>query len=126
MKDEDYNIPEDQDYTSAVSAYDCTGLIPAGTVHEKELEAYKELYPFGAPDMSSQEIAQMREKNKKDASDSAKQYKGKSPESTQPSGPYRFFSQTGFHPPSRIHILPPGGYPQSAERPSLWNHRNHA
>ena len=53
MKDEDYNIPEDQDYTSAVSAYDCTGLIPAGTVHEKELEAYKELYPFGAPDMSS-------------------------------------------------------------------------
>ena len=55
MKDEDYNIPEDQDYTSAVSAYDCTGLIPAGTVHEKELEAYKELYPFGAPDMSSQE-----------------------------------------------------------------------
>lgn len=30
MKDEDYNIPEDQDYTSAVSAYDCTGLIPAG------------------------------------------------------------------------------------------------
>ncbi len=24
MKDEDYNIPEDQDYTSAVSAYDCT------------------------------------------------------------------------------------------------------
>ena len=73
MKDEDYSIPEDQDYTSAVSAYDCTGLIPAGTVHEKELEAYKELYPFGAPDMSSQEIAQMRDKNKKDASDSAKQ-----------------------------------------------------
>ncbi len=45
----------------------------SGPKHEKELEAYKELYPFGAPDMSSQEIAQMREKNKKDASDSAKQ-----------------------------------------------------
>ena len=73
MKDEEYNIPGDQDYPSAVAAYDCTVLIPAGTGHEKELEAYKELYPFGAPDMSSQEIAQMREKNKKDASDSAKQ-----------------------------------------------------
>lgn len=72
-KSEPYlSVSEDQDYTSAVSAYDCTGLIPAGTVHEKELEAYKELYPFGAPDMSSQEIAQMREKNKKDASDTAK------------------------------------------------------
>ena len=73
MKDEDYNIPADQDYTSAVSAYDCTGLIPAGTVHEKTLEAYKELYPFGAPDMSEEESALMREKNKKDSSESEKQ-----------------------------------------------------
>jgi hypothetical protein len=69
MKDEDYNIPEDQDYTSAVSAYDCTGLIPAGTVHEKTLEAYRELYPFGAPEMSEKEMEQMREKDKKENQD---------------------------------------------------------
>lgn len=69
MKDEDYNIPEDQDYTSAVSAYDCTGLIPAGTVHEKTLEAYRELYSFGAPEMSEKEMEQMREKDKKENQD---------------------------------------------------------
>ena len=44
-----------------------------GTVHEKTLEAYKELYPFGAPDMSEEEIARMREKNKKDSTESEKQ-----------------------------------------------------
>lgn len=49
MKDEDYNIREDTDYTSTVSATDCTGLIPSGTVKEEELDAYRELYPFGAP-----------------------------------------------------------------------------
>ncbi len=49
MKDEDYNIREDTDYTSTVSATDCTGLIPSGTVKEEELAAYRELYPFGAP-----------------------------------------------------------------------------
>ena len=47
MKDKDYNITEDQDYISAVSSTDCTGLIPSGTVNEKELDAYRELYPFG-------------------------------------------------------------------------------
>ena len=52
MKDEDYNIPEDQDYTGAASAYDCTGLIPSGTGKPEELAAYKELYPFGQPEMS--------------------------------------------------------------------------
>lgn len=45
MKDEDYNIPEDQDYTSAVSAYDCTGLIPAGTVHEKSWRLIRSFIP---------------------------------------------------------------------------------
>ncbi len=49
MKDEDYNIREDTDYTSTVSATDCTGLIPSGTVKEEELAAYRELYPFGVP-----------------------------------------------------------------------------
>ena len=34
MKDKDYNITEDQDYISAVSSTDCTGLIPSGTVNE--------------------------------------------------------------------------------------------
>lgn len=69
MKDEDYNIPEDQDYTSAASAYDCTGLIPAGTVHEKTLEAYHELYPFGAPEMSEKEMEQMRKKDRRENRD---------------------------------------------------------
>lgn len=49
MKDEDYNIPEDQDYTSAVSAYDCTGLIPAGTVHEKHWKPTVNYIPSARP-----------------------------------------------------------------------------
>lgn len=60
MKEEDYNIPEDQDYISAASAYDCTGLIPSGTVGEEDLRAYKELYPFGQPELSAEETASMR------------------------------------------------------------------
>ncbi|MFR6331858.1 MAG: hypothetical protein ACLUOI_25670 [Eisenbergiella sp.] len=63
MKDEDYNIPEDQDYTSAVSAYDCRSD-PAGTVHEKTLEAYREFIP-SAPEMSEKEMEQMRERIKR-------------------------------------------------------------
>ncbi|MDO4262045.1 MAG: hypothetical protein Q4C82_08200 [Eubacteriales bacterium] len=37
---------KDYDYLKAVSAQDCTGLIPAGLAGEKELESYEELYPF--------------------------------------------------------------------------------
>ena len=33
-------------YVKPSSAQDCTGLIPAGPVTEKELEEYEELYPF--------------------------------------------------------------------------------
>ena len=67
MKDKDYNIPEDQDYTSAASACDCTGLIPACTGKEEELSAYKDLYPFGQPELSPQEAASMRAKNAREA-----------------------------------------------------------
>ena len=63
MKDEDYNIPEDQDYTSAASAYDCTGLVPSSTGKPEELAAYKQLYPFGQPELSEREQAAMRKKN---------------------------------------------------------------
>ena len=57
MKDEDYNIHEDQDYTSAASAYDCTGLVPSGTGKPEELAAYRELYPFGQPELSVGDIS---------------------------------------------------------------------
>lgn len=63
MKDEDYNIPEDQDYTAAASAYDCTGLVPSGTGKPEELAAYRELYPFGQPELSEAEVKSMRQKN---------------------------------------------------------------
>ena len=33
-------------YMKPCSAQDCTGLIPAGTVDENEMENYEELYPF--------------------------------------------------------------------------------
>ena len=69
MKDEDYNIPEDQDYTSAASAYDCTGLVPSGTGKPEELAAYKELYPFGQPELSEKEAKAMRA-GKRPSSDS--------------------------------------------------------
>ena len=62
MKDKDYNITEDQDYISAVSSTDCTGLIPSGTVNEKELDAYRELYPFGQPELSEEEQKAMSQK----------------------------------------------------------------
>ena len=62
MKDEDYNIPEDQDYASAASAYDCTGLVPSGTGKLEELAAYKQLYPFGQPELSEREQEAMRKK----------------------------------------------------------------
>lgn len=69
MKDEDYNIPEDQDDTAAASAYDCTGLVPSGTGKPEELAAYRELYPFGQPELSEAELKSMRLKN---AEESAK------------------------------------------------------
>ena len=62
MKDEDYNIPEDQDYTSAASAYDCTGLVPSGTGKPEELSVYKQLYPFGQPELSEREQQAMQKK----------------------------------------------------------------
>ncbi|HJA32105.1 MAG: hypothetical protein DBX58_01870 [Clostridiales bacterium] len=49
MKDEDYNITEEQDQLGIASFTDCTGLIPSGTVDEKELAIYRDLYPFGQP-----------------------------------------------------------------------------
>lgn len=33
-------------YVKPCSFQDCTGLIPAGPVNEKEMEDYEELYPF--------------------------------------------------------------------------------
>ena len=69
IKDEDYNIPDDQDYTSAASAYDCTGLVPSGTGKPEELAAYKELYPFGQPELSEKEAKAMRA-GKRPSSDS--------------------------------------------------------
>lgn len=63
MKDEDYNIPENLDYVNTVSSTDCTGLIPAGTVKEDELNAYKEMYSFGQPVMTEEENRNMRSKN---------------------------------------------------------------
>lgn len=53
MRDEDYNIKADEDYTGAISSNDCTGLIPSGTAGEKELQKYQDLYPFGAPTMNA-------------------------------------------------------------------------
>ena len=40
MKQKDY------DYLKSASAQDCTGLIPAKTKYEEELENYESLYPF--------------------------------------------------------------------------------
>lgn len=45
MKDEDYNIPEDQDYTSAVSAYDCTGLILPAPYMKKSWRLIRSFIP---------------------------------------------------------------------------------
>ena len=53
MKDKDYNITEDQDYISAVSSTDCTGLIPALPQDEAQLESYQDLYPFNPEDGSA-------------------------------------------------------------------------
>ena len=39
-----------QERICAASFTACTGRIPAGTVEEKDLAAYRELYPFGAPE----------------------------------------------------------------------------
>ncbi|MBS6395793.1 MAG: hypothetical protein KH452_01395 [Clostridiales bacterium] len=39
-------IPDEYRYLKPCSAQDCTGLIPAGPVDERELEDYEELYPF--------------------------------------------------------------------------------
>lgn len=36
----------DEPEFSTCSAYDCTGLIPAGITSESEAEAYEELYPY--------------------------------------------------------------------------------
>lgn len=36
----------DEQEFSTCSAYDCTGLIPAGITSESEAEAYEELYPY--------------------------------------------------------------------------------
>lgn len=43
--------PDAQDeFMSACSAYDCTGLIPRGSNESAdEFEAYKQLYPFSDP-----------------------------------------------------------------------------
>ncbi len=49
MKDEDYNITEEQDQICAASFTDCTGLIPSGPIEEDDLEVYRDLYPFGQP-----------------------------------------------------------------------------
>lgn len=49
MKDEDYNIREEDNWLSSASANDCTGLIPAGEGDERQLDRYRELYPFGQP-----------------------------------------------------------------------------
>ena len=67
MKDEDYNIPDDQDYTSAASAYDCTGLVRSGTGKPEELAAYRELYPFGQPELSEKETKSMQAKKRPSA-----------------------------------------------------------
>lgn len=67
MKDKDYNIPEDQDYTGAASACDCTGLVPSGTGKPDELATYKELYPFGQPELSEKETEAMRAKKRPSA-----------------------------------------------------------
>ena len=40
-------IIDEYDYLGkSCSFQDCTGLIPAGTVDENEMENYEELYPF--------------------------------------------------------------------------------
>jgi hypothetical protein len=43
-------IIDSYDYlANAASVTDCTGLIPSGICSEKELEAYRKVYQFGAP-----------------------------------------------------------------------------
>ncbi len=46
------NIPE-YDYLKPASTQDCTGLIPAGPVDEKEMDQYEELYSFLPPVFST-------------------------------------------------------------------------
>lgn len=55
MKDK-YNIADDEDYLTAVSATDCTGLIPANNADLESMEVYKDLYPFGAPEIKEENI----------------------------------------------------------------------
>ncbi len=45
-------LPE-YDYLKPASTQDCTGLIPAGPVDEKEMDQYEELYPFLPPVFST-------------------------------------------------------------------------
>ncbi len=41
-----YPHPSHEDAMQVSSASDCTGLIPAGTTDEQEMEMYEELYDF--------------------------------------------------------------------------------
>lgn len=43
--DKNLTLPE-YDYMKPASTQDCTGLIPAGIVDDKEIENYEALYPF--------------------------------------------------------------------------------
>lgn len=45
------NTSSDASCTASVSANDCTGLIPAGLSGDELVEAYRELYPYGAPEL---------------------------------------------------------------------------
>lgn len=59
MKDENRKtknkyFDEDQDYLTAVSATDCTGLIPAAPQNEDEVENYEKIQHFLPPTFGSE------------------------------------------------------------------------
>ncbi|MBQ9764842.1 MAG: hypothetical protein IJW18_01435 [Lachnospiraceae bacterium] len=40
---------KDEDFLTAASSHDCTGLIPSAPQNEDEAENYEELYPYLPP-----------------------------------------------------------------------------
>ena len=70
-KTDKFDVSKDPFYTlnTTASAHECTGLVPSGTGKPEELAAYKELYPFGQPELSEKEAKAMRA-GKRPSSDS--------------------------------------------------------
>lgn len=61
-KDKNNRIIDEYDFfSSACSSTDCTGLIPSGIQSLAQWEYYRDLYPFGVPDLSRKDRSHFTE-----------------------------------------------------------------